>query len=194
MRGASPPRITLCCAIRTRASRRGSARCCAVRCGPASIRSGSPETRVPTAGIVYATEFTEIVGHPADAAVARADGPAHRARLPVERRPRRRGSADADGSAVRAVPALDYKTDWWSERTPVWLDGEPYEDARPFAAQLEVLLRAALERRAVVIDPFGAVVAQNKRLFAWMYDARRRRGGVKFFHQMACGDRAWRAR
>jgi glutathionylspermidine synthase len=63
-----------------------------------------------------------------------------------------------------------YKTDWWSERLPVWLDAEPFEDARPFAAQLEVLLRAQLERKAVVINPFGAVVSQNKRLFALLWE------------------------
>lgn len=122
------------------------------------------------AGIVYATEFTEdlsviqllqlwlegagmkvVLGSPWN--VARDD----------------RGRPTLLGEPC-VLLLRHYKTDWWSERTPVWRDGEPYEDARPFAAQLEVLLRAQVERRAAVINPFGSVVAQNKRLFALMWE------------------------
>ena len=124
----------------------------------------------PCAGIVYATEFTE------DLSVIQL------MQLWLERMGLRTvlGSPWNVGRDTAGRPTLmgqpcvlflrHYKTDWWSERIPVWLDGEPYEDARPFAAQLEVLLRAQLERRAVVLNPFGAVVAQNKRLFALMWE------------------------
>ena len=153
------------------------ARFCAMLRG--ALRAGvdpewlAPETSGdarPTAGIVYATEFTE------DLSVIQL------MQLWLERMglrtvlgsPWNVGRDGAGRPTLLGQPCVlflrHYKTDWWSERTPVWFDGEPYEDARPFAAQLEVLLRAALERRAVTINPFGAVVAQNKRLFAWMWE------------------------
>ena len=124
----------------------------------------------PTAGIVYATEFTEdlsviqlfqwwlerlgfdvVLGSPWNVARDRAGRPTLLGR-PCQ------------------LFLRHYKTDWWSERTSEWQDGEPFEDARPFAAQLEVLLRAQHEREAVVINPFGAVVAQNKRLLALLWE------------------------
>lgn len=132
---------------------------------PALI-SGEP----PCAGIVYATEFTE------DLSVIQL------MQLWLERMglrtvlgsPWNIGRDNAGRPTLMGQPCVlfvrHYKTDWWSERLSVWTDGEPYEDARPFAAQLEVLLRGQMERRCVVINPFGAVVAQNKRLFALMWE------------------------
>lgn len=61
-----------------------------------------------------------------------------------------------------------YKTDWWSERRPVFDDEAPPADAQPLAHVLHALLSASLEQHCVVVNPFGAVVAQNKRLFALM--------------------------
>jgi glutathionylspermidine synthase len=62
-----------------------------------------------------------------------------------------------------------YKTDWWGERESVWL-----EDPIPDAAALEGPLRAVLGGMASgtlsVINPFGAVVPQNKRSFALMWE------------------------
>jgi glutathionylspermidine synthase len=63
-----------------------------------------------------------------------------------------------------------YKTDWWSERTPTWKGDAPFDDPYPLAAQLEVLARAELERRTVTINPMGAVVAQNKRIMALLWE------------------------
>lgn len=136
----------------------------------AAMAAGIEGEPVPCAGIVYATEFTE------DLSVVQLF------QLWLERMGLRvvLGSPWNIGRDERGQPTLmgqpcalflrHYKTDWWSERLPVWLDGDPYEDARPFSAQLEVLLRAQHERRAVVVNPFGAVLAQNKRLFALLWE------------------------
>jgi glutathionylspermidine synthase len=64
-----------------------------------------------------------------------------------------------------------YKTDWWGERQPVWLDDPPFADAEPLATQLGVLLAGTLERRCAVVNPFGAVLTQSKRAMAMMWEA-----------------------
>ncbi|HYO64491.1 MAG TPA: glutathionylspermidine synthase family protein [Archangium sp.] len=63
-----------------------------------------------------------------------------------------------------------YKTDWWGERLPVWDDEEPVEDMVPLAGPLSVVLQACLEGRCVVVNPFGAVLTQNKRTLAFMWE------------------------
>ncbi len=64
-----------------------------------------------------------------------------------------------------------YKTDWWSEREPARDDDEPYSDAEPLAAQLGMLVDAELGGRVAVMNPFGAVVLQNKRTMALLWEA-----------------------
>jgi hypothetical protein len=59
-----------------------------------------------------------------------------------------------------------YKTDWWGERESVWLDDEPFADAAPLSRQLAILL----ESDAPVVNPFGAVITQNKRALALMWE------------------------
>jgi hypothetical protein len=78
---------------------------------------------------------------------------------------------------VRGRPALfdepcdlfvrHYKTDWWGEREPVWLDAPPFADAEPLADALAVLLDSDVP----VVNPFGAVLSQNKRAMALMWEA-----------------------
>lgn len=63
-----------------------------------------------------------------------------------------------------------YKTDWWAERSPVWDDAEPFADPAPLAEPLAALLGAVLAGRCVVINPFGAVLPQNKRSMALMWE------------------------
>lgn len=63
-----------------------------------------------------------------------------------------------------------YKTDWWAEREPVWKAAAPFPDAAPLDQQLMTVLTSMLEQRCVVINPFGSVVAQNKRLMALMWE------------------------
>jgi glutathionylspermidine synthase len=67
-----------------------------------------------------------------------------------------------------------YKTDWWGERLPVWDDEEPFEDTVPLAGPLSVVLQASLEGRCVVVNPFGAVLTQNKRAMAFMWEQHER--------------------
>jgi glutathionylspermidine synthase len=64
-----------------------------------------------------------------------------------------------------------YKTDWWSEREPARDDEPPFSDAEPLAEQLGLLTEATLARRCAVINPFGSVLMQNKRVMALMWEA-----------------------
>ena len=55
-----------------------------------------------------------------------------------------------------------YKTDWWGERVSAW-DDEDLADTEPLAEPLGAALECALDRRVAVVNPFGAVLPQNKR-------------------------------
>lgn len=63
-----------------------------------------------------------------------------------------------------------YKTDWWTERVPVWQGDPPFDDPLPLTGPLEVLARAELSKKAVVVNPFGAVLTQNKRMLAFFWE------------------------
>ena len=63
-----------------------------------------------------------------------------------------------------------YKTDWWTERVPAWADEPPVPDPEPLSEQLAIILGAAISGTCAVINPFGAVVAQNKRAMALMWE------------------------
>ena len=62
-----------------------------------------------------------------------------------------------------------YKTDWWTERSSAWSD-ETIPDAAPLTEALEAALGASVERKTAVLNPFGAVVPQNKRAMALMWE------------------------
>jgi glutathionylspermidine synthase len=62
-----------------------------------------------------------------------------------------------------------YKTDWWGERSSVW-DDEKIADADALQKPLSIALNASLDRRAAVVNPFGAVLPQNKRSMAFMWE------------------------
>lgn len=62
-----------------------------------------------------------------------------------------------------------YKTDWWSERASAWAD-EDLEDPAPLTGPLLVALRAQAEARTAIVNPFGAVLPQNKRMMALMWE------------------------
>ncbi len=120
-------------------------------------------------GIVYPTEFTE------DLSVIRL----YRKWL-LEREfdvvlgsPYNLG-AEEDGRATlfgRPLAAIlrHYKTDGWGERVSAW-DDETLPDALPLAEPLGFALRASLENKTAIINPFGAVVPQNKRTMAFMWE------------------------
>lgn len=67
-----------------------------------------------------------------------------------------------------------YKTDWWGERQVVWHDAEPYPDAEPLAPQLHLLLEAEYAGRVTIVNPFGAVLSQNKLSLALMWEEQQR--------------------
>lgn len=81
---------------------------------------------------------------------------------------------DADGRATlfdRPVSLLlrHYKTDWWTERSSAWSD-ETIPDAAPLSEALEAALGASVDRKTAVLNPFGAVLPQNKRAMAFMWE------------------------
>jgi hypothetical protein len=63
-----------------------------------------------------------------------------------------------------------YKTDWWAERLPIWADEDPYPDPEPLQGPLAALLAAVAAGRCAVVNPFGAVLAQNKRMMALLWE------------------------
>lgn len=119
-------------------------------------------------GLVYPTEFTE------DLSVIRL----YRRWLEEREREVILGSPynlrlDAEGPKLFdrpfSVMLRHYKTDWWGERASVW-DDENIADADALTTPLSVALTASVERQAAVVNPFGAVVPQNKRSMALMWE------------------------
>lgn len=122
-----------------------------------------------TVGILYPTEFTE------DLSLVRL----------YKRWLERAGYEIALGSPYNLAAADDatltlfgepvsvlvrhYKTDWWSERASAW-DDEELLDPAPLTEPLLAALRAHAEGKTAVINPFGAVLAQNKRMMAFMWE------------------------
>jgi len=125
-------------------------------------------------GILYPTEFTEDLGLV----------------LLYERWLVARGARVVLGSPFNLRPApagrvallgqpcdvfiRHYKTDWWAEREPVWLCDAPFPDAKPLSQALALLLSAEIDGKIAVLNPFGAIVPQNKRSLALMWEERRR--------------------
>jgi glutathionylspermidine synthase len=123
-----------------------------------------------TIGILYPTEFTEDLGLV----------------LLYERWLVARGAHVVLGSPFNLRPSPSgrvallgqpcdvfirhYKTDWWAERAPVWLCEAPFPDAEPLTQALAMLLSAETEGKIAVLNPFGAIVAQNKRSLALMWE------------------------
>lgn len=62
-----------------------------------------------------------------------------------------------------------YKTDWWGERSSVWAD-EEIPDPDPLVDPLAALLDAVTEGRVAVLNPPAAVLPQNKRAMAFMWE------------------------
>ncbi|MEY4166409.1 MAG: hypothetical protein RIR52_233 [Acidobacteriota bacterium] len=67
-----------------------------------------------------------------------------------------------------------YKTDWWGEREVIWCDQPAWPDPEPLERELSLLLKAEREGWVTVVNPFGAVVTQNKHALAFMWDYRER--------------------
>lgn len=135
--------------------------------GLARYTLGEGHPRV--AGIVYPTEFTEDLG------VIRL----------FKRWFEERGwevvlgspynlTLDEEGRACLfdvpfSVMLRHYKTDWWGERVSAW-DDENVPDAEPLREPLGIALAAALAGKLCIVNPFGAVLPQNKRSMAFMWE------------------------
>ena len=148
------------------------ARFCAV-VAHAAHGLGKPLTGL-TVGILYPTEFTEDLGLV----------------LLYERWLVARGARVVLGSPFNLQPAPDgrvalmgqpcdvfvrhYKTDWWAERDPVWLADPPFPDQEPLTQALALLLAAEAESKIAVLNPFGAIVPQNKRSLALLWEEQQR--------------------
>jgi len=80
----------------------------------------------------------------------------------------------AGGVAMFGVPCgivfRHYKTDWWGERLPIRRSQEPYADPEPLRGPLDLLLGAVARGRCAVVNPFGAVLTQNKRMMALLWE------------------------
>ena len=144
-----------CAMVETCARRRGAA-------GPLTI------------GLLYPTEMTEDLSMVAlyrDWLLARG----HRVELGS---PFNVTLAGCGRAALFEVPCdlivRHYKTDWFGERLPVRDDEPPVADPAPLRAPLLALLTAAVERRTTIVNPFGAVLTQNKRALAFCWEQRER--------------------
>ncbi len=127
------------------------------------------EPDAPSAiGLVYPTEFTE------DLSLVRL----YKRWLEATGREVVLGSpynlgTDARGTLLFDTPVgvvlRHYKTDWWGERASVW-DDDDVADPEPLARPLEALITGIAAGRATVVNPFGAVVPQNKRSMAFFWE------------------------
>ena len=68
-----------------------------------------------------------------------------------------------------SVMVRHYKTDWWGERVSAWTD-EEIPDPQPLSDELATVLSAMMERKLAVVNPLGAVLPQNKRTMAFMWE------------------------
>lgn len=73
------------------------------------------------------------------------------------------------GEAVDLI-IRHYKTDWWGERELVWVNQAPFADPDPLERELLLLLEAENDACVTVVNPFGAIVLQNKLAMALMWE------------------------
>jgi glutathionylspermidine synthase len=133
-------------------------------------RRVEPEARRrKTVGIVYPTEFTE------DLSLVRLYKRAAEERgwdvvlgSPYNLTRGSRGECCLFDIPVSLV-LRHYKTDWWGERESAWSD-EELPDTTPLTGPLTILLEAALDKKVAVVNPMGAVVTQNKRMMALLWE------------------------
>lgn len=62
-----------------------------------------------------------------------------------------------------------YKTDWWGEREPILINDEEYLDPDPLTEQLQSVLGADVDGTVAIVNPFGAILAQNKVTMATLH-------------------------
>jgi glutathionylspermidine synthase len=132
-------------------------------------RAAAGAHRALSIGIVYPTELTEDLSMIAlYQRWLRARGHTVTLGSPFNLRPC--GARDLALLGVRCdVLIRHYKTDWWCERLPSFVD-DAYADAEPLYAPLAYLLSSLLARRCAVVNPTGALIPQNKRALAFLWE------------------------
>jgi hypothetical protein len=163
----------------------------------ARVPAGAPGRRA-TVGIIYPTELSEDLGlitlyrswcedQGWDVVLG----------SPYNLQPRADGGVALFGRRCDVV-LRHYKTDWWGERLPVRDDEAPFPDPEPLSDALAALLAAELAGQVAVINPFGAVLPQNKRAFAFCWEAIERfspaaqeviRAAIPFSRRLETADR-----
>ena len=88
---------------------------------------------------------------------------------PFNLRPDGRGGVALFGVSCSVI-WRHYKTDWWGERRTIWRSESPYSDAAPLSEPLDLLAGAIERGSCVVVNPFGAVLTQNKRMMALLWE------------------------
>jgi hypothetical protein len=140
----------------------------------AFARQVLPGGEAPTVGIIYPTEMTEDL---ALVSLYRRWLEARGAQVvlgsPFNLSPGRDGRVTVLGTPCDVL-VRHYKTDWWGERQPVWTDEPPLPDPEPLVEPLRAIARATLAGRLAVVNPFGAVLPQNKRALAFCWEERER--------------------
>jgi hypothetical protein len=128
--------------------------------------TGAPST----IGIVYPTELTD------DLSVVELYARWFEARgarvvlgSPYNLHPDGRGGVAMFGVSCPVI-WRHYKTDWWGERRTVWRSEEDYPDPAPLSGPLDLLAGAAARGLCTVVNPFGAVITQNKRTMALLWE------------------------
>ena len=126
--------------------------------------------RAPRIGVVYPTELTEDFGQIAAwRRLFAAQGWEVTLGSPFNLEWTAGGRLTLLGEPCDVV-VRHYKTDWWGERRPVWRDGFDFVDAEPLGRPLAALLAAEECGRCAVLNPFGAVLPQNKRTMAFLWE------------------------
>ena len=136
----------------------------------AMLRALSPAGQPLTVGIVYPTEMTDDLS--VIALYARwfeSRGARVVLGSPFNLRPDGQGGVALFGVSCSVI-WRHYKTDWWGERRPIWRSEPPYADAAPLIGPLELLAGAIARGRCAVVNPFGAVLTQNKRMMALLWE------------------------
>ncbi len=88
----------------------------------------------------------------------------------IEQRPD--GGVSLMGAPIDVV-MRHYKTDWWGERVQGRTDEEPYLDPDPLEETLW-LMNAERAGRLLVVNPFGSMLAQDKRSMAFFWEEMQR--------------------
>lgn len=133
------------------------------------VMRAPPQGGAPVFALVYPTDISEDLDLVrAYSAMARTYG------FEVVRGAPQNLETDAAGDLWlfgRRVDLLlrHYKADWWGERRRVWFDSPPIPEPWPLAI-LDAVLRSEREGRVCIVNPMGALLAQTKTMFAFLWD------------------------